>query len=852
MLFLLFIYFSFSANEFPIIPESYIKGYFPPDGDTVESACNNPNTNFSYDTYTFQCKYLDPEKNYHPSYLYDINETGFTNLGLIGTVNCSNDTNQVLNACIPKSYSLKYQPSICDSVYPRNEHSDCKNLLSLYQITFLMPAHQQAHPQALQFLINHLVLQDYIPMSTEPYNTLVSPELGLEGYINWPQHLPFYSYLTLQASISSILEENYITSRYRFAQVSQFYLARYKWNGEFIGFTPLTFELNKCGQKNDISQIWRRFGTSLKLECFFDLTRDVNESSNEFYEIFISDGRNSKGVIMRPIPVSFNGVPCRRFYKFNNLTNFIKFIDSTKIDFQQLTSEKSYSTIRTPYFTFTTRNVQAESINQLNSGVRFKSDSDQHPEFKFEVNYSMNLNNLQQIYTYLAIALGIAFFAIMLARIIIVILFEGKSSLNTPCCMNIFSIIFETIGGFFFLMTFGFSIIILIFYKWQKEIFWFYPPNNFKLFKISQVFMYISLITIFIGIIFRVFFQQLFNNFIIMDWEMPIAGRTSVSAWRRINLSNELNRLVTIRSYSVSFTIIAVVFVLNGFKVENLSSPIPSTRLIDIGYDHWVLRFGISSFLWIVLMAIQYIWFHYIYWQFYGNPYFNFLDLCTVSNLSLFISTSSFHGYYLHGRSVHSHCDVDMKKLSQALVDEKEGLVGLRGLDPNTPDQVFEVFFSRDFSLQLYEKLEEIRIQFMHVKIRMTADEISVESLKMYDSLNKFLKMFIEGTNENRYSVQPPEISQIIFKVPFQMNNDSIMNKVKDIIYKRSLLAGAEWILMLMYLLLFCTIDCNTSSPGIAGFVVYIVDWVIVTIYQRLFRLRLAKTSLLDSRFLLT
>lgn len=190
--------------------------------------------------------------------------------------------------------------------------------------------------------------------------------------------------------------------------------------------------------------------------------------------------------------------------------------------------------------------------------------------------------------------------------------------------------------------------------------------------------------------------------------------------------------------------------------------------------------------------------------------------------------------------------------MSQALVDEKEGLVGLRGLDPNTPDQVFEVFFSRDFSLQLYEKLEEIRIQFMHVKIRMTADEISVESLKMYDSLNKFLKMFIEGTNENRYSVQPPEISQIIFKVPFQMNNDSIMNKVKDIIYKRSLLAGAEWILMLMYLLLFCTIDCNTSSPGIAGFVVYIVDWVIVTIYQRLFRLRLAKTSLLDSRFLLT
>ena len=190
-----------------------------------------------------------------------------------------------------------------------------------------------------------------------------------------------------------------------------------------------------------------------------------------------------------------------------------------------------------------------------------------------------------------------------------------------------------------------------------------------------------------------------------------------------------------------------------------------------------------------------------------------------------------------------------MKKLSQALVEDEEGF---RGLDPQTTDQVFEVFFSRDFSLQLFEKQENIRIQFHHVKLKMTADEISQESIEMYDSLNNFLKMFIDGPSENKYTILPRDLLQILFKAPLQIANDSVMNKVKDTIYKRSLLAGAEWMLMLLYLLLFCTIDAFASSPGIAAFVVYVLDWIIVTIYDRLFRLKLAKTSLLDSRFLLT
>lgn len=838
MLFVLLFYFSLSANVYPVIPESYIKGYFSQDDDIIKQCLDREN-NYSYNTYTFKCEPIDPNQYFHPNFVYNVTEEGFN-----VTNNCSG-LKRVFNTCIPNISLDTSYTTICNQ-YSGSLTDECLDILSLYRLTY----EKQVHPQALQFLINQLVLSSYNQKSNQPFNNFyLTSDQGHEGYLYWPLRYPFFSYLAIQVSLNNVLEENYITSRFRFSRATQFYLARYRWNGEFIGFTPLTTELNKCGNKNDISQIWRKFGTSIDFECFFDLISDSNEFTNEFLELFIGDGRTDEGIIMRPIPVLFNGELCRRFYKFNNLTSTARYISSTNINFQQISSDDAMATIRTPYFTFSTREVDRELLSQLDTDIRFKSESNQHPKYKFKVDYTMDLGNFRQMYTYIAIVLGVFFFIILMFRIVITILFEGRNGINNSCCCNIISLIFQVIGVFFFLMAFGLSVIFLIFYKWQKAIFWFFPPNNFQLFEITQPFIYVALIAVAICVFVKVYFIQLSNNFVIMDWETPVTDNARVSAWRRINLSNELCRIITIRSYSVTFTAITSVFILNGFQVENLASPIPTSRLIDIGYDHWILRFGMTTSLWIILMALQYFFFHYIYWRFWGNPYFNFLDLCTVSNLSLFISTSSIHGYYLHGKSIHGHSDVDMKKLSQALVEDEEGF---RGLDPQTTDQVFEVFFSRDFSLQLFEKQENIRIQFHHVKLKMTADEISQESIEMYDSLNNFLKMFIDGPSENKYTILPRDLLQILFKAPLQIANDSVMNKVKDTIYKRSLLAGAEWMLMLLYLLLFCTIDAFASSPGIAAFVVYVLDWIIVTIYDRLFRLKLAKTSLLDSRFLLT
>jgi Na+-driven multidrug efflux pump len=71
-------------------------------------------------------------------------------------------------------------------------------------------------------------------------------------------------------------------------------------------------------------------------------------------------------------------------------------------------------------------------------------------------------------------------------------------------------------------------------------------------------------------------------------------------------------------------------------------------------------------------------------------------------------------------------------------------------------------------------------------------------------------------------------------------------------LFKSVILAGTEWNLMLMYALIFAVVDWGADSPAVAGFVVYIVDFLILWVYERVTRAFLARSSLLDSRFLLS
>jgi meckelin len=90
----------------------------------------------------------------------------------------------------------------------------------------------------------------------------------------------------------------------------------------------------------------------------------------------------------------------------------------------------------------------------------------------------------------------------------------------------------------------------------------------------------------------------------------------------------------------------------------------------------------------VVLYLIRYI-FSFLF----PLPYMDFVDLCSVANVSLFIFDDKFHGYYIHGESPSHSSDVTLEALKRALDNEGQGNAARRGLVDKYPNlQTYEFY----------------------------------------------------------------------------------------------------------------------------------------------------------------
>ena len=123
-----------------------------------------------------------------------------------------------------------------------------------------------------------------------------------------------------------------------------------------------------------------------------------------------------------------------------------------------------------------------------------------------------------------------------------------------------------------------------------------------------------------------------------------------------------------------------------------------SSSLTPINY---VLKFFISAFIFLCIMAVQYI-------LEIVNSYTNslkfqeFIDLCSVSNISVLLMDQYFHGYYIHGKAPWGRSDLTMRELKELLDSESKGEQRLRGIQTQLNEnqsmlrgevQSYEVYF---------------------------------------------------------------------------------------------------------------------------------------------------------------
>ena len=84
--------------------------------------------------------------------------------------------------------------------------------------------------------------------------------------------------------------------------------------------------------------------------------------------------------------------------------------------------------------------------------------------------------------------------------------------------------------------------------------------------------------------------------------------------------------------------------------------------------------------------------------------YLNFIDLCSVTNISIIIFDESLSGYYIHGKTSTGNADVSTRQLRLNLESESTGKGNIRGIHDSYPEnQTFELFMP-DLMVEEYRK----------------------------------------------------------------------------------------------------------------------------------------------------
>ncbi|CAM2101163.1 unnamed protein product [Caretta caretta] len=220
---------------------------------------------------------------------------------------------------------------------------------------------------------------------------------------------------------------------------------------------------------------------------------------------------------------------------------------------------------------------------------------------------------------------------------------------------------------------------------------------------------------------------QLTVSIFLIDWEKPkekpafkapAGGQratSSVSIWRTFLIANEWNEIQTHRKLNPSLQLFGVLLLLEVVGLKNIASRDLNLDLhpgTDAYLAAWspVLRFGIAASLWLALGIAQVVFFIGIYERFVEDKIHQFVDLCSMSNVSVFILMHGCYGFYIHGRSVHGHADVGMDAMHACLRKEEGG------------------------QCRVYHKAQEARVRV----------DLHEQRLRSYYALNRFLSSFLE------------------------------------------------------------------------------------------------------------
>jgi len=452
-----------------------------------------------------------------------------------------------------------------------------------------------------------------------------------------------------------------------------------------------------------------------------------------------------------------------------------------------------------------------------------------------------------------------------------------------------------------------------LFYKGQKAVYFLLPTADDYVTQLGKRIIIVCFVSKLIEILLRLY-EQINCDLFFVDWEKPrndVERQLSVteephsglnvSVWRKIIACNKWNDLQTVRVIHVPLTLFFVIFLLNGLNLQYLATSQPSFNLERTAPIHPILLFAVSTFLLLVITILQYAYTNYVYDIYFENALYEFIDLLSLSNISLLIFDSNYHYFYIHGKSTHPSADVNHETMLEILENEEKTITKQRGLSGTNKD-AFSVYVTKEWRAHWekeYTALVKRQLTMRRRKLRQinrrslmdqgidqrewqarhgntrinqqltsnnqnpndnniidTSAVIHDRLLRANAVLNNFVCNFIDKhLNSYTYEMSENSFWRKLLKLPVflpdPMPNTIFFDDNREKDFRSTLLCGIEVDLILLMIFLFEMCVYIWKNVLVAVLVCYIVDRIIVALRKYYGEINIARKTLIDERFLI-
>lgn len=344
----------------------------------------------------------------------------------------------------------------------------------------------------------------------------------------------------------------------------------------------------------------------------------------------------------------------------------------------------------------------------------------------------------------------------------------------------------------------------------------------------------------------------------------------NVSAWRSLLICNELNERMSLTRTSAYITWLSMAAILEGLGWKHMARWHPSTYgtsgEVPVGapYNPF-LQFGLAAGIWFVLIVVQLI-LRWVMSIAIGLGTTDFVDVCSLANISVFIMDEPCHGYYIHGKSPSGRGDISTCDLMlQLSLESQEGLKK-RGLTHDT-GQTFETFWPTHFRQTVFNVFKEVQAIHTRVKGRPQKKPTSQDMFELSARRDELMSLLTRTLDE--VETQHQDVVQVQRQLEkFWGISPDIANLQKPIFYEdfsqqawTSCLAmgkeflgfpiGFEWNLITMELLLFSIVWRFTGAVYLAVAVAFLFNQLVLWTYAAAGKTVLSFSTIIDKIFLI-